>query len=111
MSRGVATDDWRAWADRDQAWLGVEREVRRDALKHMLAELPDPVDFARYLPLHLAEALCGAVNRGDLGQIVGETHAAELRSLGLVGFGRNEQGRGVSAFGWAVRRALMAEDA
>lgn len=88
-----------------------EEQARRDAHRHIIADLPDPAMFARYLSLHLSEALLGAVNNGHYGWIVAEIHAAELRSLGLVGFGRGQEGRGVTAFGWAVRTALKAEDA
>lgn len=105
--RGVVPEgDWR---DPSINWAITERAARADAARHMRAILPDPAVEATYLPLHLVEALVGAVNRGHHGWVVANIHAAELRSIGMVAFGRGMDGRGITAFGWAVRKALLAD--
>ena len=85
------------------------RAVQQDAARHMRAEPADPEVEARHLPQRLVVALVTAQNTGCHGWIVGPAHAPELRSLGMVGFGLGREGQGVTAFGWAVRKALMAD--
>jgi hypothetical protein len=106
MRVGASERDWRNPAI---AWSLAEQSARIDAARHMLADLPDPRQYAHHLPLHLVEALTAARKNKTYGWMVGEDHAAELRSLGLVGFGRGREGQGVTAFGWAVRRALLED--
>lgn len=88
----------------------AERRARRDAARALTRDIPDPETYARYAPLVVADALCGAVRLGGPGSIgvyrVAEGHARILRPLGLCEFG----GTCLTAFGLGVRRALMRED-
>lgn len=64
--------------------------------------IPDPDQFAKVLPIRVAEALCEAWPGRD-GLRVYPHMAAELRNYSLVGCGVNY----LTAFGIAVRRELM----
>lgn len=88
-----------------QAFMG--ERARNDALRDFIADLPDPATVASFMPLHLVQALCGAYQHID-GWRVHDEHAAALRPYGLVEYGG---GRGLTAFGYAVRRILLWEDA
>ena len=97
---------WRSIAQaRNEAML-----AKRDAQRACLVDLPDPAEQARYLPLELVEGLMLAERNKTYGWMVPERYAAQLRRHGLVGFGKGKEGRGVTAYGWAVRLALKAMD-
>ncbi len=102
MSGRAGTENWRAPG---AAWVTIERAAKRDAARHMLADLPDPVDYARYLPLEAVEMLLKAYFRDTW--YVSREAAPYLRPLMLVGYGTT----GLTAFGISVLRALKAEDA
>lgn len=106
-----ALPSYENWRDPAVSWAITIRAARADAARLMRSQPADPAVEARYLPLHLVEALVGAWKHQTYGWMVAEQHAPELRSMGMVGFGRGREGQGVTAFGWAVRTALMAEDA
>lgn len=80
--------------------------AERDALRDYLADLPDPEQYARYLPEAFVIALRGAfLSRGSM--CVPESVARFLRPHGLVEYG----GCCLTNFGNAVRKALPEEDA
>lgn len=87
------------------AWAATERAARRDALRHIIADIPDPADFARWMPLEAVEMLLSAHLRDTW--YVSREFAVYLRPMGLVGYGTT----GLTAFGIAVRRALKEPDA
>ena len=97
---------WRA--DAETRTLAIR--ARRDAQRAQVAELPDPAETARYLPLELVEGLMLAEPGPPYGWFVPERHAPALRREGLVGYGRGKDGCGLTAYGWAVRKALQALD-
>lgn len=86
-----------------------EDRARRDAMKAIARDIPDPALFARLMPLVLADALAGAWHPS--GRIcewqVAEGHAVLLRPWGLCEYG----GRCLTGFGVSVRRVLIEADA
>lgn len=82
---------------------GTCSQIERRALRQLIADLPSPAEFARFLPSALIEALCSAWRTREGIRLSDQTHIAHLRRLGLVEFG----GPYLSNFGTAVRRALM----
>ena len=94
-----------SWRAPGEVWAATERAARRDAMRHMVADLPDPAEFARYLPLEAVEMLLAACLRDTW--YVSREAAPYLRSLSLVGYGTE----GLTAFGIVVRRALLVPDA
>jgi hypothetical protein len=84
----------------------AERRARKDALLAIARDIPDPDDYAQQMSLELAEALAGAT-RSPQGYRVRPEVAGWMRPFGLVEYG----GRHLTAFGSAVRQALLQEDA
>lgn len=80
----------------------------------VMADLPDPEDYAQYLELDIAEALLAAEKSQSYGWLVPvefEALLPRMRRLGLVGFGDpRRDGRGVTAFGWKVRTVLVRHE-
>lgn len=95
----------------------MQTRAYRDAIAAIARDIPDPAQFARYLPLEFVEALLGARYRmvggdsPDNGWVVYPHQAAMLRPYGLVAAGTGPNGCLLTAFGITVRRALVAEDA
>lgn len=83
-----------------------EVRARNDAMRHMVADLPDPAKYARYLPAAIVQMLLGATRSANGYKVYGSI-AKELRPYGLCDYCSNE----LTNFGCAVRRALKAEDA
>lgn len=84
-----------------------ERMARKDAQAAIARDIPDPDDFARYMPLPMAVALLSAWKNQSYGWCVTPRIAAYLRPLGLVAY--NDYG--LTAFGYAVLLALRRQDA
>ena len=86
----------------------IEREAdyraamraKRDAQRSVIADLPDPKEYAFYLSADLAAMLLSATLRESW--YVTETVAKKLRPLGLCDYAST----GLTGFGMAVRRAL-----
>lgn len=97
------------WRDPATSWSLTMHAARADAARHMRAEPADPEVEARHLPQRLVIALVTAHNTGCHGWIVAAVHTPELRSMGMVGCGCGRKGQGITAFGWAVRKALLAD--
>lgn len=83
----------------------VFRAAERDAAREALAVLPDPEDFARALPLVVADALAAAW-RDPEGWKASPEGADVLRRWGLC----EARGRFLTTFGTRVRGAVMRED-
>jgi len=91
-------------------WQIVERLIdedmlnraRRDAKWHMKLEVPEPKDFANELPLDATDALSRIYRNGQHGWQAREKDVELLRHYSLV----EARGRGVSAFGLKVYRAV-----
>ena len=98
-----------------EAEYRMSEQARRDALRHMLAVLPDPRDYAYSLDADVVAALVSAYRHQSYGFVVDSTFDAllpQMRRLGLVGFSNDKRkGRGLTAFGWSVRCALREMDA
>ena len=86
-----------------------EERARRDAMKHIARGIPCPVEFARSLPLVLADALVKARRSPTNEYFVHREHAAILKPMGLVDAGTGKTCLG--AFGIKVRKALLEMDA
>lgn len=84
----------------------LARRARNDALGAIARDIPDPAEYARYIPLVFAEALTAATQTMT-GYHVSREQAELMRPYGLVEYG----GRCLTAFGIKVRQALKAEDA
>lgn len=103
--------DWESRINRGH-FPHVEKAVHyvdkagRAALKAMLADLPDPRDYAFYMASWQVEMLLTAYRREDW-YLPLEVHAKALRPYGLVDYGT----RALTNFGKAVRRELKAMDA
>lgn len=81
--------------------------ARKDAMKAIARDIPDPDDYARYLPLPIVTALLSAWNYQSYGWAVSREIAPYLRPLGLVAY----NGCGLTAFGYSVLLALRRQDA
>ncbi|MDP3550648.1 MAG: hypothetical protein Q8R81_09645 [Novosphingobium sp.] len=89
-------------------WGHQQRAYDR-ALRQHLAEIPDPAMYARSLPEDVRHALATAVMRPD-GCLAAATDIGILRPLGLCDFSSDPRiGRMLTAFGIAVRRAVLAD--
>jgi len=90
--------------------------AQRDYYRSLIAELPDPEEYARYVPEAICAALLRAFKHQSYGYLIAEEDAhllPELRKRGLAGFPQPHvarSGRGVTAFGWKVREALLREE-
>lgn len=80
--------------------------ARRDAMLAMLADLPEPEEYARYLPDRAVCALLGATRTADGWRIQDRSAARLCRNNGLV----DMRDLHLTAFGIAVRRVLVAEE-
>lgn len=95
----------------------MQTRAHRDAMAAIARDIPNPKKFARYMPLNFVEMLlrarhCTIGGSNPDGGLCVEPHEAEaLRPYGLVAAGTGPHGRFLTAFGLAVRRALVAEDA
>lgn len=76
--------------------------ARRDAMRGMQFEIPDPEEFAQRLPLAATQALLTA-RHGETGWRVSDARAKVLRPYSLV----ECRGPHLSAFGIKVRRVLV----
>lgn len=83
----------------------LDRRAKRDAQRHMAADIPCPRDFAQWLEVQYVEMLFSAQRRDTW--YVSESIARQLRPLGLCGYGTT----GLTAFGIKVLRELRAMDA
>lgn len=94
ISAALDQDDWR------------QRELAQlDAVSAMRFEIPDPEEYARYLPLRFRGALLGAYH-SRRGLRVADEYVIDMRPYGLVEYG----GPCLTAFALAVRRAVIAEE-
>lgn len=99
--------------EREAAFRAVRSErdrAKRDALRAIARDIPDPAEYARQCPLWIAEALVAAryVPQANEFRVSLDT-AVKLKPYGLV-----DAGTGITAltaFAIAVRRALQAQDA
>lgn len=85
----------------------MQTRAHRDAIQAIAKDMPDPAMYSRYMPLELAELLMKA--KFEDGWRVSIEGAKLLRPHGLIEAGTT--GRFLTAFGMAVRRELIAEDA
>lgn len=83
--------------------------ARRDAARAIACDIPDPVEYARHVPLRIAVALVEAHGHAQ-GRRVALGFAdlfADMRDMGLMDAGTNKAF--LTAFGLQVRRALLVE--
>ena len=85
---------------------GAVPQAERDALRRYMADLPDPAAYAASLPLGIADLLEAHIAMRGGPHAVSEAVAKRLRPYGLC----EVQGRHLSNFGCAVRRAIIGED-
>lgn len=80
--------------------------AKMDAIAGIRLTIPDPAEYARHVPMWMAEVLIGA-RKSQAGYKVSPQDAVDLRPWGLV----EARGCYITAFGIAVRRELRAENA
>lgn len=85
----------------ERAW----RDAVRDMAKFDHWTIPHPTAFASYMRGDLVAALLNST-QGPEGWMVGPKHRDELFSMGLVG----ARSRYLTAYGYAVKRALKEEE-
>lgn len=85
---------------------GSEGRARVDALRAIARDIPDPAEYAAYLPDWAVTAMLASAKDHSDDWCAPRDAAAALRPLGLVGYGT----RGLTAFGWAVRQALLRDN-
>lgn len=95
-----------------EAAAAMELKARRDALRHIASEHRTPRQLARLLPLVCANAVMSAQE----GREKASFHVTcdpdvliALRRFGLVEYGTGK--RGLTAYGFQVRRELREQDA
>ena len=94
-------------AENIAAWKAAtaERHAERDAMRDIVARLPDPADYAYTLPLDVVGAMKAAYRSGSCLRVA-DGAVAQCRSLGLVEFG----GPFLTVFGMQVRKAIVRGD-
>lgn len=88
--------------DTAAATVAMDDPAYRDAFYGMQAEIPDPVLYARYLPLEVVVALLATPALR-----VEQAYIRTLRTYGLAEYG----GSCLTVFGQRVRQALREDEA
>lgn len=99
------TAEWETVISAAIAKVESEELARRDAFIAIARDVPDPAEYARYLPSCFVDALLSAYPSGGCWRVYNHFAEREIRLAGLVEFG----GPFLTAFGLAVRRELRAE--
>lgn len=73
----------------------------------LVADTPDPIEFARYLPAHVAEILTSKARVAWNGTVRDTATLKILRPLGLADYASYN----LTVFGADVRRALLSGEA
>lgn len=84
----------------------LQSTAQRDFMRHIATDIPDPVSYARHLPLEIVDLLLTATFERHTWRIV-SPHCHKLRRLGLMDFGSGC----LTVFGMQVRRALAEGEA
>lgn len=99
-SHGRAMSQLSTWA----------RRAESDFHRHTLAELPDPADYARWLPAAAVEAMLRA-RKGPDGWYLLAADARKVIKYGLCEAGLTLQFHSIAGFGLQVLKELRRKDA
>lgn len=106
----LADEQRRLWEAESRALPRHEQRALADFRRHTLAELPDPADYARWLPEQAVTAMLRA-RKGPDGWYLMATDARIVIRFGLCEAGTSLQFHFLGGFGLSVLRELQRKDA
>lgn len=108
--KGISLAQRELWEVESGAISAAQRRALADFRRHVMADLPDPADYARWLPARAVEAMLRARSGPDGWYLLAEDARIVIR-YGLCEAGTTLQFHFIGGFGLKVLRELRRKDA